>query len=122
MIIAITAVILALVRFDILDTKTIVLDTSCTTENLNQILIQKFKSIQSISLQDVIKIEYPFSDDPDDFYTIYLKDREIQVNQVSGGIIKSVLFPKAKKIELLSYELHTGSFSAVWAFFYSLAA
>jgi len=116
LIVAITGVVLSLVRFDVLDTKTKVSEKVPTvTESPEKIPVSEFKSFQDILLKDVKKMEYPFSDDPTDFYTVYLKRKELQVNHHTGAIIKSEVYPAAKALQILSFELHTGSFSVVWA-------
>jgi len=38
-------------------------------------------------LTDVTKIEFPFSDDPEEYFIIHLKDKEIEVNQVTGAVV-----------------------------------
>ncbi len=73
-------------------------------------------------LADVQKIEFPFSDDPEEYYIITLKDREIEVNQVSGAIVNETPFPMRTLISDLSLNLHTGRTSILWAIILGIAS
>ncbi|PIF62109.1 PepSY domain-containing protein [Flavobacterium sp. 11] len=73
-------------------------------------------------LADVQKIEFPFSDDPEEYYIITLKDREIEVNQVSGAIVNETPFPMRALISDLSLNLHTGRTSILWAIILGIAS
>jgi len=72
-------------------------------------------------LSDVKKIEFPFTDDPEEYYIIELKDREIEVNQVSGAVISEKLSPVTKQFAALSLDLHTGRINGVWAVISAIA-
>lgn len=72
-------------------------------------------------LSDVKKIEFPFTDDPEEYYIIELKDREIEVNQVTGAVISEKLSPMRAQIAALSLDLHTGRINAVWAIILAIA-
>lgn len=73
-------------------------------------------------LSDVKKIEFPFSDDPEDFYIITLHDSEIEVNQQSGAIISETPFPLQTIATEWNLDLHTGRFSIIWAIVLALAS
>ncbi|MDI6049514.1 PepSY domain-containing protein [Flavobacterium sp. XS2P24] len=73
-------------------------------------------------LADVQKIEFPFSDDPEEYYIITLKDREIEVNQVSGAIVNETPFPMRTLISDLSLNLHTGRTNILWAIILGIAS
>jgi sulfite reductase (NADPH) flavoprotein alpha-component len=73
-------------------------------------------------LADVQKIEFPFSDDPEEYYIIKLKDREIEVNQITGAIISEVRFPTTTLLSDLSLDLHTGRASIIWALILGIAS
>ncbi|MBF7093469.1 PepSY domain-containing protein [Flavobacterium sp. ALJ2] len=66
-------------------------------------------------LSDVKKIEFPFSDDPEEYYIIQLNDREIEVNQVTGTVVTEKRYPMRAQVALLSLNLHTGKTNAIWA-------
>ncbi|QHL89260.1 FAD-binding oxidoreductase [Nibribacter ruber] len=70
---------------------------------------------QDISMAEVESIEFPFSEDPEDYFTLQLKDREVAVNQITGDILSEVRYPTTQKLTTLSLDLHTGRTSIVWA-------
>jgi sulfite reductase (NADPH) flavoprotein alpha-component len=72
-------------------------------------------------LSEVKKIEFPFTDDPEEYYIIELKDREIEVNQVTGAIISEKLSPMTAQFAALSLDLHTGRINAIWAVILAIA-
>ncbi|WJS93895.1 PepSY domain-containing protein [Flavobacterium johnsoniae] len=72
-------------------------------------------------LSDVKKIEFPFTDDPEEYYIIELKDREVEVNQVTGAIISEKLSPMTAQYAALSLDLHTGRISGIWAIILAIA-
>lgn len=73
-------------------------------------------------LADVQKIEFPFSDDPDEYYIIELQDREIEVDQLTGTVIREVRFPMTTILSDLSLDLHTGRASIMWAIILAIAS
>lgn len=72
-------------------------------------------------LADVKKIEFPFTDDPEEYYIIELKDREIEVNQVTGAVITQKLSPMTVQFADLSLDLHTGRINGIWAIILAIA-
>lgn len=76
---------------------------------------------KSTLLSDVKKIEFPFTDDPEEYYIIELKDREIEVNQVTGAIISEKKSPITTQFAALSLDLHTGRINGIWAIILAIA-
>jgi len=72
-------------------------------------------------LSDVKKIEFPFTDDPEEYYIIELKDREIEVNQVTGAVITEKRSPMTAQFADLSLDLHTGRINGIWAVILAIA-
>lgn len=77
---------------------------------------------QTTRLADVQRIEFPFADDPDEFYILKLRDRELTVNQISGDIVEETRYPTTVLLTNLSLNLHTGRASAVWAIVLAIAS
>jgi sulfite reductase (NADPH) flavoprotein alpha-component len=73
-------------------------------------------------LADVEKIEFPFSDDPKEYFIIKLKDREIEVDQISGAVVSEKHFPMTTLLSDLTLDLHTGRASILWAIVLGLAS
>lgn len=78
--------------------------------------------LKNTLLADVQKIEFPFSDDSEDFYIITLKDREIEVNQMTGAVVNEKLLPRTTQLSDLSLDLHTGRSNAIWAIILGIAS
>jgi sulfite reductase (NADPH) flavoprotein alpha-component len=81
-----------------------------------------FAVFQNTLLADVQTIEFPFSDDVEDYYTLKLKDRELTVNQITGDILSENRYPAAVLLTNLSLDLHTGRTSAIWAIILAVAS
>lgn len=73
-------------------------------------------------LADVNKIEFPFTDDPEEYYIIQLKDREIEVNQVTGAIVTEKRSAMTVQLADLSLNLHTGKTNGIWSFILAIAS
>ncbi|REG98424.1 PepSY domain-containing protein [Flavobacterium aquicola] len=120
LIIAVTGTYLTLEKFNFFIPKT---DSKEQQETVKPTLVSDKTSIfKSTLLADVEKIEFPFSDDPEEYYIITLKDREIEVNQVTGTVVSEKLFPATTLLSNLSLDLHTGRTNAIWAFILGLAS
>ncbi|MCF2488614.1 PepSY domain-containing protein [Dyadobacter sp. CY347] len=81
-----------------------------------------FEIFKKVSLSEVQTIEFPFSEDPEDYYTLKLADREITVNQINGDILSEVKYPTAAMLTELNLDLHTGRTNAVWAIVLAIAS
>ena len=78
--------------------------------------LAEFPVFRETRLAEVEKIEFPFmADDPEEFYVLKLKDRELSVNQVTGQVVEEIRYPYSLVLEKLSLNLHTGRTSALWA-------
>ena len=81
-----------------------------------------FDIFKQIKLSDVQTIEFPFSEDVEDYYTLKLKDRELTVNQITGDILSEHKYPATELLTTLSLDLHTGRSSGIWAIVLALAS
>lgn len=117
LIIALTGTYLSLERFHFFmgEEKTKPVKTELSAE------AKKASIFKSTLLSDVKKIEFPFTDDPEEYYIIELKDREVEVNQVTGTIISEKRSPITVQLSALSLDLHTGRIHAVWAVILAIA-
>lgn len=85
--------------------------------------LKEFPVFKETRLAAVEKIEFPFiPEDPEEFYVLKLKDRELSVSQVTGEIIAETRYPYSLVLEKLSLDLHTGRASALWAVILGLAS
>jgi len=122
-IIALSGTYLSLVRFGLIKTekKTTQIDFDAirSAPVKNTIDFDVFKQIK---LSVVDEVEFPFSEDAEDYYTLKLKDRELAVNQITGDILAEVKYPKAIAITNLSLDLHTGRANSLWAIVLAVAS
>lgn len=117
LIIAVTGTYLSVEKFNFF------VEKKATAEVLKEGSFAKEKAIfKNTFLADVEKIEFPFSDDPEDFYILKLKDREIEVAQFTGAVVSQKLFPMTQLLSNLSLDLHTGRTHIWWAIILGLAS
>lgn len=81
-----------------------------------------FDIFKKVRLSEVQTIEFPFSEDPEDYYTLKLSDKEVTVNQITGDMLTDVKYPTAALITELSLDLHTGRTSGIWAILLAFAS
>ncbi|MDW5289091.1 PepSY domain-containing protein [Formosa sp. PL04] len=121
-ILTLTGVYLSLYRFDLLPKETL-------TQNVNydEIVEAPKRDIKDqpifrdTKLSEVRSVEFPFSDDVEDYYTLQLKDREVLVNQYTGDILSESKYPFIAIASRLSINLHTGQGSIIWSLILAIA-
>ncbi|WP_179338388.1 PepSY domain-containing protein [Winogradskyella ludwigii] len=115
-IVALTGVYLSLEKFSLLPesniTHTYPEDVS---EDIDKIPFSDFEVFKSTPISEVENLEFPFSDDVEDYFFITLKDRELLVNQVSGEIVSEQRYPLVHMLSQWSLFLHTGQGTILWA-------
>lgn len=119
LIIALTGTYLTLEKFNFF-TKADLKVTEITTTN--PIAANNKSIFKSTLLANTQKIEFPFSDDPEDYYIIKLYDREIQVDQVTGAVVTEKSIPIQTQLSNLSLDLHTGRTNVIWALLLGIAS
>ncbi|MCF4100371.1 PepSY domain-containing protein [Gillisia sp. M10.2A] len=77
--------------------------------------LSDFPGLKKIHLNEVRKIVFPFSEDPEDFYQIQLANREILIHQFTGEIVSEQKYPFVQLASMLSMQLHTGEGNPIWA-------
>ncbi|MEO5966707.1 MAG: PepSY domain-containing protein [Ferruginibacter sp.] len=83
--------------------------------------ISEFPIFKSINLSEVKFIEFPFSEDVEDYFTLKLKDRELTVNQITGDILTNYQYNLSNIIMSVSMNLHTGRTNIIWAIVLGIA-
>ena len=111
-IITLTGVYLSLEKFSLLPE---------TANNLTKLEINKtlqftdFEFFKTTKLEEVKKIEFPFSSSKEDYFNIKTIDNEFEINQFNGQIVSQ----KKQSLYLLgthySLLLHTGAGSILWS-------
>lgn len=77
--------------------------------------LSEFTLFQQTPLSNLQKLQYPFSDFPEDYYNIQLKDREICVNQFTGDVLAEVSYSQTYQLANFSLRWHTGRSGTIWA-------
>ncbi|PQJ80909.1 FAD-binding oxidoreductase [Polaribacter porphyrae] len=114
-IITLTGVCLSLEKFSLLPkdySKHKTLNTKTTTQKLKTTDFEIFKNIK---LNQVEKIEFPFSTDEEDFFFVKLVNKEIAVHQFTGQIISEKKQTLVNLLSNYSLFLHTGRGSIFWS-------
>ncbi|MEZ0451551.1 PepSY domain-containing protein [Sphingobacterium thalpophilum] len=121
-ILALTGTYLFMVRIGLLDKTNQTVEYQVKTEQA-ETDIANFSIFKRTKLSDVVKVEFPFmEDDPEDYYVLKLKDRELTINQLNGSIHKEVTYPFTALAEQVSLDLHTGQTNRIWAIILGLAS
>ena len=116
LIIALSGTYLFLVRFEILPSQAVKQLDYAENPKLQPIPITDFEIFKTTKLADVVQLEFPFMpDDPEEFFLLKLKDRELTVHQITGQIVKETTYPVTKLVEQFSFALHTGQINWIWA-------
>ncbi|WP_105004602.1 PepSY domain-containing protein [Tenacibaculum sp. SG-28] len=74
-----------------------------------------FTIFQTTAMQQLQRLEFPFSEDPEDYFTLKLRDKEVLIQQNSGIEISSLPKTTIEKLIDWSFVLHTGDGTLVWA-------
>jgi sulfite reductase (NADPH) flavoprotein alpha-component len=80
-----------------------------------------FDIFKNTKISQVQTVEFPFSEDVEDYFVLKLDDREVAVNQLTGEVLGESRYPVAILLTNLSLDLHTGRTSALWAIVLALA-
>ena len=123
LIIALTGTYLFLIRFEILPKEKTNQTEYTENTHLKKLPLSEFSIFKEIKLAEVSKIEFPFmEDDPEEFFVLKLKDRELTLNQITGQIVAEKKYPFSQIAEKLSFDLHTGQINFVWAIVLAIAS
>ena len=120
-ILTLTGVYLSLEKFSLLPEYEISHNIQFPTSIDKKIDVKDFQLFQNISLKEIKRVEFPFSDDPEDYFLVDLKRKEILVDQFSGKILSEVEDPFVALASTLSLKLHTGRGSILWSVILLLA-
>lgn len=115
-IITITGVYLSLEKFSLLPKEEISHSISNQQiSELNRKSSKDFPIFKNTSLTDLKKIEFPFSEDREDYFYLKLKTKELVVDQYSGNILSEIASPLTTLISSFSLNLHTGRGNILWS-------
>ena len=124
-IIALSGTWLSLVRFGLIPetTTTQRVIVSATDDKTTRTPPAEFPLFKQTMLSEVNSIEFPFvNDDPEEYFILKLKTREVVLNQFDGSVLSETKTPASTIITALSLNLHTGRASIVWAIIIGIAS
>lgn len=115
-IITLTGIYLSLEKFSVIPkhktTHTINIASLTASPKINTTDFALFKTI---TLNTVKSVEFPFSKDVEDFFSIKLLNRELLVNQYTGQIISEKKNTLIATLSRWSFILHTGQGNILWS-------
>jgi sulfite reductase (NADPH) flavoprotein alpha-component len=115
LLIAITGVVLSMYRFELLPDVNPTVTEHNLDRDLENISLQNFEIFKNHNVNDLISLEYPFSEDETDYFTLILKDSEFNIHQYTGQIVKEHKKPMVSQVVNWSFIIHTGQGTMVWA-------
>ena len=122
-IITLSGVYLSLLRFEFIPEPPDKNIAHITEQVKNKIIpVTEFEIFQKTKISEIQKLEFPFSDDIEEYFILELRDRELKINQQTGQIAKEHVFPFVKTLSSLSFDLHTGAGSIAWSIVLALAS
>ncbi|PIB27536.1 hypothetical protein BFP75_00415 [Maribacter sp. 4G9] len=83
---------------------------------------QDLDIFKSTSLNNVRKINFPFTPFPEDFFEVALKNKELYMHQYTGEILSERPYPFTFLASKWSLNLHTGRGSILWSLVLLLAS
>ena len=115
-ILALTGVYLSAEKFELLPNVSTAFQENITSEQ-SQVFenLSEIPFFKETKLSEVKKVDFPFSEDPEDFFQISLNNREIKLNQQTGAIVSSAEYPFVAVASHLSLVLHTGEGNVFWS-------
>lgn len=114
-IITLTGVYLSLEKFDMLPSGKLVHIENEVEAIQKKVSFKDFEIFKTTTLNDLKNLEFPFSDDEEDYFTLELNDRELYVNQYTGATLSEAKKPLVALASSLSMTLHTGQGNYLWA-------
>lgn len=77
--------------------------------------IKDFETLKRISLEQTQKIEFPFSEFPEDCFIITLNDKILYISQFNGDILAEQPISANEQLSKSLYQIHTGKGLKIWS-------
>ncbi|MEM9916732.1 MAG: PepSY domain-containing protein [Bacteroidota bacterium] len=123
LIITLTGVYLSLFRFSLIPESTGQSNTfEAPATPLPERPFSEFAIFQTTQLKDIRKLEFPFSDDAEEFFTLTLQDKTLSIHQKTGAIVSEVKSPFVELLTRWNFNLHTGTGSFWWSIVLAIAS
>ncbi len=114
-IITLTGVFLSLERFSVLPNHKPKHKIETVNISKQKLPVSEFSIFKETKLEDLVSVEFPFSEDEEDFFVLKLKDSEVYIHQYTGAIVSNSNIPVLSSVLNWSLFLHTGRGSIIWS-------
>lgn len=122
-VLALTGTYLSMDRFHLFGEDTVKHDIKDADQTIpEQQDVATFSVFKNTKIAEVQKIEFPFTDDADEYYTLKLYDREMVINQFTGAVLSEVPYKTTTVFASVSLMLHTGRAGITLAIILALAS
>ena len=116
LIVAATGVYLSAEKFNLLPSTRIThQEVNPATDVITNVKPGSLAIFQEIKLDEVRSVAFPFSEFPEDYFEVALRDRELLVHQYTGEILSEQSYPFSFLLSRYSLSLHTGQGSILWS-------
>lgn len=115
LIITLTGVFLSLEKFNTLPSQNLVFESTESAIETQKRPLQTFKIFKTTTLKQLKTLEFPFSEDEDDYFILERNNKVYHVNQYTGQVISEAKKPMLSLWLQTSMVLHTGQGHWVWA-------
>jgi sulfite reductase (NADPH) flavoprotein alpha-component len=115
-VITLSGVYLSLLRFSVIPSP--IIEHEIDYDNISatpQIPLTEFTIFTQHNITELRSIEFPFSEDPIDYYQLNLKEKEVIVNQYTGELLSEIHYPLVVLFSDWSTMIHTGQGTIWWA-------
>lgn len=120
-IITITGIFLSLEKFDALPSDRINYKSFAIKKNSKKLNVQDYEIFKITELKQLKSIEFPFSNQEDDYFMLELKDETLYTNQYSGEVMSKGETPFIALASHWSIILPTGQGTIIWSIILLLA-
>lgn len=84
--------------------------------------VTAFTVFENTRLTEVRALEFPFSGDVADMFSLELKDRELKIHQYNGAVLSEQVYPVYKVFSAWSTKWHTGRGQILWSLILAVSA
>ncbi|WP_346237635.1 PepSY domain-containing protein [Niabella insulamsoli] len=120
--IALTGTYIAVYRFVPPPQKAMALIDEENIQEEPMISADAFPLFRQTRLAEVEKLQFPFSDFPEDYFFLQLKDKEVCVNQFTGTVLAQTEYTTSYQLASFSLRWHTGRSGSIWAIIMAFTA
>ncbi|WP_200974533.1 PepSY domain-containing protein [Echinicola sp. 20G] len=78
-------------------------------------LPDEIEFFKRVPIEEFVRLEFPFTEEPEDFYKLELQHGEYLIDQYTGEVVSQVDYPTSTKLVGISQLLHTGRGSLIWS-------